>query len=203
MTGRNYDFRRHPHISGGNLRAASSITVSPGATLSLGETNLFTSDHGTAENAAFHVTLNGGAWVSTAGESHIGNVNLNSGATWSINMTQTDWGNCTLGALSDASQPVITVGGSRPRSSMASATSTRGANTAFNVGEATGNSAVDLTVSARLEDQASTFGTGGLAETGLGTMHLSQAGNSYSGATAINQGLLIVSGGTALATPPM
>jgi autotransporter-associated beta strand protein len=69
--------------------------------------------------------------------------------------------------------------------------------TTFNVGDVTGSSATDLTVSAPLFN---TFGgTSGLTKTGFGTMVLSGA-NAYTGVTNVNAGTLGIGNNTALGT---
>jgi len=64
----------------------------------------------------------------------------------------------------------------------------------FNVADVTGNANADLTVSAVLLESSHNTMSYGLTKTGAGTMVLT-ATNTYSGATMISNGTLLVSGG--------
>ena len=175
---------------------ASSITVSPGAVLRFSGTNLITSSHGTAESASSYVTVDGGTWISDAGVCRIGNVNLLNGAIWEANVTNEDWGNFYLGALSDGSDATVTVGGTAASQIKGSGNIKLGTNTQFNVADVTGDSNADLTASVRLDNQTNDQGSaaGGFTKLGAGTMVLSGATNTYTGITTVQEGTLQING---------
>jgi len=65
----------------------------------------------------------------------------------------------------------------------------------FRVEDATGSAAADLTVGANLAESSHLTKRAGLIKTGAGTMTLSALNNTYSGATIVSNGTLLVSGG--------
>ena len=175
----------------GLSNAGKTITVSTGATLTGTVANWF----GNASNAGTlpTITLNGGT-LSMTRYTTIGALNLN-GAT--VTASATDTGNYQAFAL----RGNVTVSGTTASTiSSTNVTTTTGgyhlgANTIFNVADVTGDVNPDLTISAPLINQSGDFGNaaGGLTKTGAGTVLLSGA-NTYTGATAVNAGILYVNG---------
>ena len=175
----------------GLSNAGKTITVSPGATLTGTVINWF----GNASNTGTlpTITLNGGT-LSATRYTTIGALNLN-GAT--VTASATDSGNYQAFAL----RGNVTVGGTTASTiSSTNVTATTGgyhlgANTTFNVADVTGDVNPDLIISAPLINQSGDFGNaaGGLTKTGAGTLLLSGA-NTYTGATAVNAGILYVNG---------
>lgn len=172
------------------LRNTSGITVNAGATLDTAGTNVFTSGHGAAMGATRLVTLNGGTWLMSAGESRIGSITLNNGATLTSNVNS-DWG-MLLGNLSDGNAATITAGGT----SASTMNGTGGLRLQgvqnFNVADATSSSATDLTVGMILRAPGNAGGAaGGINKTGAGTMLLNNLANDFNGAVNIGGGTIV------------
>jgi autotransporter-associated beta strand protein len=169
----------------GQQLAARTVTVASGATLDLGINNVF-APGGAALSTLMAVVVNGGN-LTTNNYNVIGNLNLNGAAVLDVRT-----------GLPGAYQAfeykgLVTVGGSAP--STIGTTNGFGhhlvGNITFDVADATGSVAADLTVSAPLinasPDNASV--TGGLVKTGAGTLVLAGA-NAYTGNTTIDAGTL-------------
>ncbi len=171
-----------------------TITVSAGATLSGTNTNWFGNQGNTNLPT---ITVNGGT-ITAARYTAVGPLNLNAASM--VNTDTTDTGNYQSFAL----RGNVTVGGAAASTISTTAASATtggvhlGTNTVFTVADATGNSNVDLTVSAPLRNVSGDFGAGagGFTKAGPGTMVLSGA-NTYTGPTAVNVGTLLVNGSTA------
>ncbi|GAT32485.1 PEP-CTERM protein-sorting domain-containing protein [Terrimicrobium sacchariphilum] len=178
----------------GQASSSRTITVGSGATLDGTSNNWFGGYH-VASSSLPTITVNGGT-LSTSNYTAIGNLNLNGATVSNRSAGGTGWQGFAL-------RGTVTVGGSAAStiSSTGSGASTYGyhlaANTVFNVADATGSSAADLTISAALRNQGSDFdsGAGGLTKSGAGTMELSGA-NTYTGATAVSAGTLLINGST-------
>ncbi|MEK7953431.1 beta strand repeat-containing protein [Luteolibacter soli] len=180
-------------------RTSSGFNVGPGATLSTTTNNIFTVDHGTAMDNARLFTVNGGTLLfPNSGDNRIGNVTLRNGATWTSNRTLAAWdyllANTSTGP---ATVKVENTGGSTLPSVM---NGTGGIHLQgvqnFDVANVTVSSATDLTVSMILGAQGNIGGAvGGINKTGTGTMTLA-ATNTYTGATTVVVGTLLVNGST-------
>ena len=118
-----------------------------------------------------HITLrNGAVWKATAGGGYNGeNMQLNGIVT-----VANTGGNTTASTIGPFSQGLALYGDRE-----------------FNVADVTGSAAADLVVSAELEDNDGAPGDG-VVKTGAGTMSLT-TGASYTGATTVNGGRLLVS----------
>lgn len=178
------------------ISALSAITVEDGSTLEIEATNgLFRDD---VTDAA--VTLNGGTLLQSAGfHLNLNSVSLNSGAVWTA--TSPD-------SFDDENAQIlgnVLVGGDSP-SAIGPFTSGLGLaaeqtesgldGNLFGVADVSASSAVDLTVSAQLENAVNVVG--GVTKVGLGTM-LMTGENIYGGATGVDGGTLLVS--SALSIP--
>lgn len=178
------------------LRNTSAVNINAGATLSLTTNNIFTTGHTTAMADTRVITVDGGTLILGNAESRLGNVTLRNGATWTSNRSLASFdyllANTTVGA---ATVLVSNTGGNTTPSVM---NGTGGIHLQgvqnFNVEDVTGTAGSDLNVSMILADAGSAGGaTGGINKTGAGTMILS-ATNTYTGATNVNVGTLLVNG---------
>ena len=174
--------------------AGRTVTVNTGATLSLTTNNVYGDGRIggnplTPNNNLPATSVSGGTLTSTR-YNVFGALTLN-GAT--LTQSSTDAGNYEGYQF----RGNVTVGGAA-----ASTISTGNgkadhlnANTIFAVADATGSAAADLVVSAPLRNQSGdyTLAAGGLTKNGIGTMLLS-AINTYTGATIVDAGTLLVTG---------
>lgn len=183
--------------NGGTLRIQNSLrnsalfTVNSGALMQTAATNIFVFDHSTAVAASRVITIDGGTWVMESGDTRIGNVTLNNGATWTSSVN-TAYG--VLLANNSVGASTVTVGGSGA-SLMDGAGGLRLQGIQkFNVAKVAAPEATDLTVTMKLQTEGSAGGTaGGIEKTGLGTMAL-EAVNEYTGTTTVSGGKLLVNG---------
>lgn len=176
-----------------------------------------------ADNVGRTVTVSSGAILKFLGSDTFGNAGstpntslLISGTVTSVagklntlgNVTLTGGTLSNLGGLGPAYQAYslagsVTVNGSAASSISGSGSSTGvhlGTNTSFNVADATGSAAADLTVSVPLVNRNGDLGgAGGLTKSGAGTMTLS-AINTYTGNTTVSAGTLEVGGSGQLAS---
>ena len=183
----------------GTLGAAASIAVATGATLRFDRNDTF-GNHATAVSQA--ITVNGGT-IANGGNffTTLGAVTLNAGTINSIGGANASFPSFSLrGPVTVGGSAASTISGSGANSQMVVGGNTAGSQTTFDVADATGDSAADLTVSVPLQNNRS----GGFAEiatgivkTGAGTMVLTGA-NSYTGGTTIDGGILNVNADTAL-----
>ena len=184
----------------GNPTVARTVTIGTGARLELKQHDIL----GNADaSPALTFVVNGGTLAAVAGSQAGGNGPFNTLPAITLN-------GGTISAANGAYAPVqslslrgdITVTGSAPSFINTTGTTalldgvhlTKAGGVTFNVADATGNSAADLTVSARLLNLGNSPATpGGLTKSGNGTMVLS-AVNDYTGPTSVSAGTLIVSG---------
>jgi len=184
--------------SGGGRLGANSVgrTVTvDGATsvLDVASTNAFVVNHST-ENDITLVAQNGGIIRNSSGAlNRIGDLTLD-GSTLEANVDNGNWGSWYFGTRNSGQDATVTVSGSAASTISGSGNIALGANTQFNVADATGDAATDLTVSAILATGSSAGHTGGFTKLGAGTMELSGA-NTYTGDTTISAGTLKLSGG--------
>ena len=184
--------------SGGGRLGANSVgrTVTvDGATsvLDVASTNAFVVNHST-ENDITLVAQNGGIIRNSSGAlNRIGDLTLD-GSTLEANVDNGNWGSWYFGTRNSGQDATVTVSGSAASTISGSGNIALGANTQFNVADATGDAATDLTVSAILATGSSAGHTGGFTKTGAGTMELTGA-NTYTGDTTISAGTLKLSGG--------
>jgi autotransporter-associated beta strand protein len=180
-----------PGTSGylGTVNGTRTITVNTGATLDMRANNQF---GGSGKSAATipQIVANGGT-VSSTRFNILGNVTLN-GATLTHGTSDTGSyeGYQFLGS--------ITVGGTAPStisSSNGRANHLINGTTTFDVANATGDAAADLTVSAPLRNASGDYGSGvgSIEKTGVGTMVIS-SNSIYTGTTTVSAGTLLVIG---------
>jgi autotransporter-associated beta strand protein len=157
----------------------SGITVSSGATLSVGNNGLFGWDGSQAKP----ITVNGGT-LTTAGanESNVGNITLNGGTL--AGGGDSAWGGFNL-KRSGSSKLMVTDNATISASYV-------GLGAANSVDVSSGKT---LTFSGLLADVDTQNGPNVLNKTGAGTMILT-ASNTYTGATNINSGTLQLGDGT-------
>jgi len=171
------------------LSRASSYTVNAGATM------VATRD---AMRDGVPCALNGGTLKMLKGFQFLGPLTLNGGAL--VTGPGQGWPYQAF-ALGDT----VTVTGRVPSVIRAEAGLYNGVHLAFNAASAgtlrtfrvedvTTNAAADLTVTANLLESSHTGSSAGLIKTGAGTMLLLGGTNSYSGATVVSNGALLVSG---------
>ncbi len=183
----------------GNSNVARAVTIGTGARLEFKQHDILGND---AANPALTFVVNGGTLAAVTGSQASGNgpfdilpaVTLNGG---------------TLTAANGAFAPVqslslkgdITVTGSTPSFINTTGTAalldgvhlTKAGGVNFNVANVTGDSAADLTVSARLINTAGALAANGITKSGSGTMILS-AVNDYTGTTSVTSGTLLITG---------
>jgi len=166
---------------------ANVVTVNSGAVLTTGaNNNWFASSDNTDPDTISGLVINGGVVRSGGRVTSLGAVMLN-GGTLESNGGWGGWGSFLL-------QGDVTVGGTRA-STIVTTTGTNnfvslkgtGGVRIFTVAHVTGGSAADLVVDTELR------GTSGLIKAGPGVMLLT-ASNSYSGATTVSNGTLLVTG---------
>ena len=150
----------------------------------------------------------GGIGVTVVGSGHLrsggfyltpGNLTLADGATVSLENTA-HYANYGGGWLPST----VTVSGSAAAGSFLTGEATHAFwnltnGTVFDVADVTGDTNPDLTVSAGLKDAVgspdTTWNASGIVKTGAGTMKLTSV-NTYTGGTTVNQGSLLLDGGT-------
>ena len=172
--------------------AGRRVTVGSGAMLSFTSNNIY--GNGVGNPNLPTTAVNGGTLTSTR-YNVLGNVELN-GAT--LTQSSSDSG----GYQGYQFRGSVAVGGSAASSIETGNGKGNhlGANTVFNVADATGNAGADLTVSTPLLNQSADFSSaaGGLTKEGAGTMRLAPASvSTYTGATVVNGGELRVDGSAA------
>jgi autotransporter-associated beta strand protein len=178
---------------GSPTTAGRVVTVNSGATIRFDTNNVF--GNGIGNSNLPSIVLNGGT-LNSLRYNVLGDVTLN-GAT--LSQSATDTGNFEGFQFRGS----VTVGGSTAStiSTGNSKANHLGANTTFNVANATGDAATDLTVSAPLRNQSGDFGSaaGGFTKVGNGTLEL-LANNTYTGQTIVNEGTLEVTGSISAST---
>ena len=180
----------------GTLTAANAaITVASGATLRFDRSDTF-GNHATAVSQTITVTggtiANGGNFFTT-----LGAVTLNGGTINSTGGANASFPSFSLrGPITVGGSAASTISGSGADSQMVVGGNTAGSQTTFDVANATGDSAADLTVSVPLQNNRS-VGVAevatGIIKAGAGTMALTGA-NTYTGPTNVDAGTLLVSG---------
>jgi autotransporter-associated beta strand protein len=157
-------------------------------------------------SAAPAFTLASGAILSNTGSSthaHVGAITMAGGSTWTTGSGTGSYDgenyqiNNTVTVTGGSTAALITREAGRTNAN--SGIALRG-NITFDVGNVTGSGAADLIVSTELENTDSgtiaTAGTSSLTKSGAGTMLL-EGSHSYSGATTVNDGVLLVNGSLA------
>ena len=196
-------------LSAGGQTYANSVVN--GGALDFAATDTF----GTHTLSAHNLTIGSGALVTnsttTSGFNAFNNLTLNGGelrATNTLNALSGTFqayhikgtvtvGGTTASTISDLGQAngAINIGGTTDLGGGF------GANSVFNVADATNSSAPDLTVSAKLKDSATvSFATlrTGIDKTGAGTLLLTGV-NAYTGSTAVAAGVLALAGAGTIA----
>ncbi len=167
-----------------------TVTVNSTGTLSFTTNNVFGS--GVGNNNLPAVTVSG--VLTSTRYNVLGNLTLLGGT---LTQAATDAGNFegyqfrgTVGVAGTAASTISTTNGKANH---------LGANTVFNVANATGDANTDLTVSTILRNQSGDFGlaAGALTKSGNGTMALTAA-NTFTGGVTINDGILNVNADAAL-----
>ena len=179
----------------GTLGAVAPIAVASGATLRFDRHDTF-GNHATAVSQT--ITVNGGT-IANGGDffTTLGAVTLNGGTINSIGGVNPNFPSFSLrGPVTVGGSAAATISGSGANSQMVVGGNTAGSQTTFDVANATGDSAADLTVSVPLQNNRSVgFAevATGIIKAGAGTMALTGA-NTYTGATTVDAGTLLVSG---------
>jgi fibronectin-binding autotransporter adhesin len=175
----------------GNTRIAGAVTVNSGATLEVG-------GDGTGlgyNNQITSLVINGGL-VTSSPASHIwnitGGITMTGGTLQSNNGVFT-----TTGSQLEWNRTSVTSLASSDTATIAGRIRIRGDNayTAIPFTVADGAAAVDFQITAAITENS---GGLGITKNGLGTLLLNSTGNSYTGATTINDGLLVVAGGNGI-----
>ena len=172
------------------LSSAASFTVNSGGTLLVARDGM---------NDGAIYSLNGGAMKTTTGYQTLGPLYLNGGTI----VTGPGSGS-PYQAFALSSDVAVT--GTVPSVILAGAGSNNGIHLTFNqsttnsmrvfrVEDVTGNSTEDLTVKANLVDSSHQNQPAGLIKTGAGTFLITDGINTFSGATIVSNGTLLVSGG--------
>ena len=173
--------------------AGRTVTVD-GATsvLDVASTNSIVANHST-ENDITLVAQNGGTIRNSGGAlNRIGDVTLD-GGDLEANVDNVNWGSWYFGTRNGGQDATVSVSGSAASTISGTGNIALGANTQFNVADATGDAATDLTVSAILATGAASGHTGGFTKLGAGTMELTGV-NTYTGDTTISAGTLEIGG---------
>ena len=163
------------------LSSGAVVQVASGATVDIRTENPLPTTN--SQNVTAFV-LNGGTLTSTGGtHTHLGAITLN-GGTLTTGSGSGTYDNERWKVFGD-----FTVGGSSVSTISGSGVGLVG-NRTFTVADVTGNTNVDLTVTANLNNGE--LSTGGLIKAGAGRMNLGTS--SFTGPTTVNAGHLAVSG---------
>ncbi len=196
-------------VSAGTLRLQNSIysqgtiagvvTVGSGGTLDLRAQDIF-GNH--TDNSNVRVTIEAGGLVTNGNFFNtFADLTLNGGELRAGGGEGEIWpafqlkGTVSTGGSSASS--ITTTGASNSRIQIGN--NNAGGFTTFDVADATGSGAADLTISAVLQngrDSEASFVASGLMKTGEGTLRLTGT-NTYTGATTIEAGTLVVDGSIA------
>jgi autotransporter-associated beta strand protein len=179
----------------GTLRGGAALSVAQGATLELNGTNPFTIGHANAVSATQTLSSVGGTIVlGSAFEGRLGNINLD-GATLTSNRGLGSWD--VYLADTTAGAALVTVGGSSASLMNGTGGIHLGTNVRFDVANVTADDTADLLVSMRLDNGGLIGTTGSLTKSGLGTLVLDNALNSFTGGVTVEAGVLrVVSAGS-------
>jgi autotransporter-associated beta strand protein len=185
-----------------------TVTVNPGATLQFRNHDQLGND---VANPQMSILVNGGTLEAATGSQASGNGPFNTLPAVTLNGGTLTSANGAFPAVQSFSlKGDITVTGSTPSTINTTGTPallngihlSKAGGVNFNVADVTGSSAADLTVSAPLISGAVggiNAGPGLLIKSGPGTMTLTSA-NTFTGATTIQQGTLVLAGSGALAS---